>query len=308
MKKLIISSLALLFIGFNAFSQDGEETRSNVQTFTPSKLLRKGQWDIKFFNSGYTQTKQTDGRSNSVDIPRQSFFTSTTEVFTGLSENSRFNVGAVIVLKSNTLNGQNPFNTLSFDDNGNDLRSGLASIAPAIRFQPFPSIPTFSFTSSFVIPLFEDKADTVDDDVFSFLDQRSFAWETKFFYDRTFGGNKWQVFTEIDTKFNFGEKSEDAGPDENSGERFANNSLFLPLSAFLSYFPTSKSTVFVNTQQAFLIDLGNDFAQNSTAFGGGVKYQVTNAINVEASYSKIVRGNNFQGLGATVGLGLRALF
>jgi len=163
MKKIITTSMALLFLVSSAFSQD-EESQSNVQTFTPSKLLRQGQWDIKFFNSLYSQTKQTNGRSSQRRIPRQTFFTSTTEVFTGISENSRVNIGAVVVLKSNTLNGQNPFETLSFDDNGNDLRSGLTSIAPAIRFQPFPSIPTFSFTSSFVIPIFEDKADTDTND------------------------------------------------------------------------------------------------------------------------------------------------
>ncbi len=305
-----------LFALGNVISQESEEKiKSNVQTFTPSKLLAKGQWDIKFFNSGYTQNKRTNARSSQERIPRQSFFTSTTEVFTGVSKNSRLNIGGVIVVRSNTLAGQSPFDVLKFEDNGNSARSGIATIAPAVRFQPFPSIPTFSFTSSFVIPIFEDKADTVDDNVDSFLDQRSFAWETKFFYDRTFWGNKWQLFTELDTKFNFGEDRENVADDENSSERFAGSSLFLPISAFLSYFPTSKSTVFVNAQQTFLLGIdnpqfkgGDNFSQNGTALGGGVKYQITDVINVEASYSKIVRGNNFQGLGTTVGLGLRALF
>ena len=40
---------------------------------------------------------------------------------------------------------------------------------------------------------------------------------------------------------------------------------------FLSYFPSTKSTVFVNAKQNFLIDLGNDFSQNATVF-----YIVTN--------------------------------
>ena len=30
------------------------------------------------------------------------------------------------------------------------------------------------------------------------------------FYDKTFGGDDWQVFTEADFGFNFGEKQEDA--------------------------------------------------------------------------------------------------
>ncbi|SEL62310.1 hypothetical protein SAMN04487910_2828 [Aquimarina amphilecti] len=307
--KNIITTLFLCLTITFGFAQDDDADVSNIQEFTPSKLLKKGQWDVKFFNSIYTQTERTDSRSKSVTIDRQTFFTNTTEIFTGISENSRINVGAVFQVRSNALGGQGALDVFSFEDNGNDRRSGLTTIAPAIRVQPFRSIANFSFTTSFIIPVFEDAPDTVSDDVFSFLDQRSFAWETKFFFDHTFGGNKWQVFTEVDFKYNFGEKSSEAdGSQENVSERFANNSLFLPLSAFLSYFPTSKSTVFVNTQQAFLLDLGNDFAQNSTSLGFGGKYQLTDILNIEASFGKIVRGNNFQGLGQTFSLGLRAIF
>ncbi len=138
-------------------------------------------------------------------------------------------------------------------------------------------------------------------------------WETRFFYDKTFGNNKWQVFTQADFGFNFGEKSVnenniDAILDFNNIERFANNSLFVPLGAFLSYFPSQKSTIYVNAKQAFLIDLGNDFAQNSTSLGIGGKYQLTKVLNVEASFDKFIRGHNFQGLGQTFSIGLRVLF
>lgn len=308
MKKITLLTIALL-VAFIGFSQDDEDTdRSVIQEYTPSKLLKKGQWDIKFFNSIYTQTEQTNARSTSVDIPRQTFFTNTTEIYTGVSNNARINVGLIFQVRSNTLNGQGALDVFSFKDNGNDRRSGLTTLAPSIRVQPFKGLSNFSFTSSFYIPVFKDKADTVADDVNAYLDFRSYAWETKFFYDKTFGQDKWQLFTEVDFKFNFGEKGEDASPDENRSERFANNSLGLPLSVFLSYFPSSKSTVFVNTQQSFLLDLGNNFAQNSTAFGFGGKYQLTQVLNIEASFNKIVRGNNFQGLGQTFSLGLRALF
>lgn len=307
--KNIIAAFCLLLTASFAFAQDDDSDLSNIQEFTPSKLLKKGQWDIKFFNSIYTQTEQTDSGSKSITIDRQTFFTNTTEIFTGVSKNSRVNIGAVFQVRSNALNGQGALDVFSFEDNGNDRRSGLTTIAPAIRIQPFRSLSTFSFTSALIIPVFEDTPDSVEDNVFSFLDQRSLAWETKFFYDRTFGGNKWQIFTEIDFKFNFGEKSSEADPSqENVSERFANNSLFLPVSAFLSYFPSSKSTIFINAQQSFLIDLGNEFAQNGTQLGFGGKYQLTKVLNVEASFGKFVRGDNFQGLGQTFSLGLRALF
>ncbi|WP_299102107.1 hypothetical protein [uncultured Winogradskyella sp.] len=302
MKKISLAILAMM-VTFLGFSQEEVQKKSNVQEFTPSKLLSKGQWDIKFFNSLYTQTKQTGaGTGESFDIERQNFFTNTTEIYTGVSNNSRINVGLVFQIRANNYGGQNALSVFDFENNGVDSRSGLTTIAPSIRVQPFASVPNFSFTSSLYLPVFKDEA------VPAYLDKRSTFWETKFFYDKTFGGGNWQIFTEADFGFNFGENQSDADVlTENSSERFANNSLFLPLSAFLSYFPSSKSTLFVNAQQAFLIDLGNNFEQNYTQLGFGGKYQLTNALNIEASYGKFVRGNNFQGLGETFSIGLRAL-
>lgn len=293
-----------LAISFTGVSQEEDEiVKSNVQEYTPSKLLNKGQWDIKFFNSLYTQTKSTGaGTGKSSDVPRSNFFTNTTEIYTGVSENARINVGLVFQIRSNTYGGQDAFSVFSFENNGVDSRSGFTTIAPSIRVQPFANVPNFSITSSVYLPIFKDEPG------FAYLDKRSTFWETKFFYDKTFGGGDWQIFTEADFGFNFGEKSGDANAAEvNSGERFANNSLFLPVSAFLSYFPSAKSTIFTNVQQAFLIDLGNEFEQNYTQLGFGGKYQLTDVLNLEASYGKIVRGNNFQGLGNTFSIGLRAL-
>ena len=301
MKKLIVF-IGLITITISGFSQeDNDIQKSNIQEYTPSKLLSKGQWDIKFFNSLYTQTEQTNSGSKSVNIDRQNFFTNTTEIYTGVSNNARVNVGFIFQIRSNTYGGAGTFDVFKFEDNAN-ARTGLTTIAPSIRVQPFANVPNFSFTSSIYLPVFKDNANA------PYLDKRSVFWETKFFYDKTFGSDKWQVFTEADLGFNFGEKGVDADANSNVSERFANNSLFVPLSVFLSYFPSSKTTVFANTKQGFLIDLGNDFEQNSTSLGFGGKYQLTNVLNLEASFDKFIRGNNFQGLGQTFSLGLRALF
>lgn len=305
----------LLLATLTGFSQedidekDEPQQTSNVQTYTPSKLLNKGQWDIKFFNGLYTQTKQTDDGSTPQDIPRQTFFTNTTEIYTGVSESSRINIGFVFQVRANTFDGANALSVFKFEDNETDARSALTTIAPSIRVQPFANIGNFSFTSSLFFPVFKDVPNA------PYLDKRSIFWETKFFYDKTFGNNNWQVFTEADLGFNFGEKRADADPaTENIGERFANNSLVVPLSVFLSYFPSSKSTIFINGQQSFFIGYdnpdanGNNFSQDYTALGFGGKYQLTDALNIELSYNNFVRGSSFQGLGQTFSLGLRALF
>ncbi len=230
-------------------SIDEGRVLSNVQTFTPSKLLAKHQFDVKWFNSLYTQTRAANSNGDITSgIARDNFFTSTLEFYYGITDNARVNVGFITQGRSNTFQGRDPFTVFEFEDNAFEegtARSGITTLAPSVRIQPFGSVPNFSFTSSVFFPLFEE------DKPRGFLDKNSIFWETKFFFDHTFGANQWQIFTEVDLGFNFG--------DEGGGENFANNSLGLPISAFLSYFPSNKSTVFVNGQQFFLIDLGNNF-------------------------------------------------
>lgn len=300
---LLLALVLASFAGFSQEENEEESTKSNIQEYTPSKLLKKGQWDIKLFNSLYTQTERTNAKSKSVKIARETFFTSKLEVFTGITQSSRLNVGFIIQTKSNTYGGAGALEVLSFKDDRKTSRNGISSIAPSVKIQPLKSVSNFSLQTSFYIPVFEDVPGA------PYLDKRSYVWETKFFYDKSFGADKFQFFGEIDFGYNFGEKSADADPvTENTEERFANNSLTLPVSAFVSYFPSSKTTVFVNAQQSFLIDLGNDFEQNYTQLGFGGKYQLTQILNLEASFGKIVRGSNFQGLGQTFSLGVRVLF
>lgn len=293
MKKIQLALAAFLiaFTSLNAQNDATDKTAqqgSNIQNLTPSKLIGKGQWDVKWFNNLYTETENTF----SGDIPRNVFFTSTLDVFTGVGQNRRVNLGLLLEFRSNTVGGRGLFDFLSFDGEEGSARSGLTSFAPAVKFTPFKNINNFSIQSAFFIPLVDNE---VEDGVF--LDQKGFIWQNRFFYDYSFAQGKWQLFSELNSELNFGDKA----------DSFANNSLRLTPGLFLSYFPSSKFTVLGLAQHSQLVDLGNNFSQNFTALGGGVKYQLTNELNVEALYTNFVRGQD-TGLGQTYNLGLRAVF
>ena len=293
MKKLFFCTLLLSFwIGFSQDTETDEEFEyggSVIQTLTPSKLIAKGQFDIKWFNNLYTETKSTFSEGKQ---PRQTFFTSTLEGYTGISENRRINIGLIIEARSNVIADRSALEVFQFDGETGTARSGLTSIAPAVKFVPFTSVNNFSVQSAFFIPLVENE---VENGVF--LDQKGFTWQNRFFYDYTFPGDVFQLFTELNTEFNFGDKE----------ESFANNSLNLIPGLFFSYFPSSKFTVLALAQHSQRVDLGNNFSQDFTALGGGAKYQLTPQLNIEALYTNFVRGNN-TGLGETFNLGLRAVF
>ena len=143
------STLLLVFLlaSFTGFSQEEtpeESTKSNIQEYTPSKLLKKGQWDIKLFNSLYTETEATvGGGSKSVKVDRRTFFTSKLELFTGVTESSRFNVGVIIQSKSNTYGGAGALDVFNFKDDRKTSRNGISSIAPSVKIQPLKSISNF---------------------------------------------------------------------------------------------------------------------------------------------------------------------
>ncbi len=286
------SKKILLFIVFAIFSakgfaQDNFEVKSNIQSYTPSKLLKKGEWDVKWFNNLYTETKFADGNGNSKSKARENYFTTSLDIFTGVSENSRLNVGLLFEYRSNTIGGRDALSVFSLD-NSNSGRKGLSSFAPAIKFQPFKKVSNFSIQTAFHIPIISDESDSNG----VFLDQTAYTFQNRFFYDYTFPSNKWQLFTELNTEYNFGDD-----------KSFANKTFVFAPGLFMSYFPSDKSTIlgFVQHSQRF-----GDFKQDYTALGFGGKYQLTKKLNLEVLYSKFVRGES-TGLGQSFNLGLRYL-
>ncbi len=298
-----IAVLAILFATSIGFAQDEmndkeemvdepQQEQSNIQQYTPSKLIGKGQVDLKWFNNLYTQTKSTFSEGTE---PRQSFFTSTFEFYTGVGQNKRVNLGFIARLRSNVIstqdNDRGALDVFNFSGDDNS-RSGLTAFAPSIKFVPFASLSNFSIQSSFFIPLIDNETENG-----VFLEQKGAVWQNRLFYDYTFPGKKWQLFTELTTELNFGDQE----------KSFANNSLNINPGVFLSYFPSSKFTILALAQHSQRIDLGNNFAQDFTAVGGGAKYQLTKALNLEILYTNFVRGSN-TGLGQTFNLGLRGIF
>ena len=149
MKKInhILAVFTLLQVATSfSYAQTDEEassTKSVIQEFTPSILLKKGQWDIKWFNNLYTETKSTFNGVES-DIPRNTFFTSTVDIFTGISDSNRFNVGLLLEFRSNVVGGRDALDVFSFDGESGSARSGFTSFAPAVKFNPIKSVSNFT--------------------------------------------------------------------------------------------------------------------------------------------------------------------
>lgn len=289
--KLKITLLVFSMIAFSVSSQEEDEKeQSNIITYTPSKLLNKGQWDIKWFNNLYTQTKKSE---TSKKQPRATYFTSTIDVFTGISEANNLDIGLLLEIRSNAVNGLDAFDVFKFENNSvKSTRSGLTSFAPAIKFKPLKRFNNLTLQTAFHIPLIKEESKNS-----VYLDQNGYTLQNKFLYDHTFSGDEFQLFAELNSELNFGEKE----------DNFANNSLVFAPSVFFSYFPSQEFTVLAMVQHSQRLDLGDSIEQDYSVAGVGAKYQISKVVNIEFLYTNFLRGTN-TGLGQTFNIGLRSLF
>lgn len=292
-------------------------SKSFIQTYTPSRLLKKQQLEVQLYNNLYTQTAFRNDDRQKVDLGfRENYFTGLVNILYGVSENRKWNVGLDINLRTVRIDEKDssPLKVLSFRKNDRNNRSGVSSLGPSVKFAPFKN-PKISIKSSFLIPITKDNEGTeriiVDSQSvarYPFFDWDRYTWWNQFFFDKNIG-SKWQLFLEGDLLFRFA-KPANSYADNNPKEDL----LDTPLSAFLSYFPSDKSTVYVMLQYSPRFSLnkveGNkkinefnvqgDFAQT----GIGFKYQITSKIGLEVLYSNFFTSAN-QGAGNTFNFGIR---
>lgn len=287
-RKITISLLSLLF----AFGALGQE--SNLEKYTPSVLLEQGTWDVLSFYSIYTQTQSRNEQGDEVDLGRrESFLNAMYQVTYGVSHGGRFNIGFDIHVNRAFYDEDegSPLNVLWFSE-GDFSRTVVSAIGPRIRFVPIPSIPTLSIQSSFLFPVAND----LEDPFFTAHDR--YTWFTQLFYDWKLS-DKWRIFAELDFLYRLKRN-------ENQVNFFRT-----PASAFLSYFPSSRTTFFGFAQYSPRFqNMSNSveerfgFSNWFTQVGAGTRYQLTPGLSVELSYGNFVASRQ-DGAGYTLNLGLR---
>ena len=283
----------LFFLLFSMTNVMGQEdlTITNIQDYTPSILINKGQTEFKLYNNLYNQNSffNEDGAYQD-DGGRSTYFTSIAAYNYGVS--SRVSLGGELWLKSTSIGDENssPTNVLMFS-NSSKSRTGITLVGMKVKFNPIKKWGKLSMQSGVFLSVISDpQSENLDR---PFLDNNRHLWITKFLYDRKIS-EKFQVFTQLSAWMSI---------DKNLADE--NTSLAIPIDVFISYFPTKKITVFMQNQLWPSIGdkgLSSYFLQE----GLGIKYQLFNGLELETSYTSFVMGEN-AGAGQTVNLGVRIL-
>ncbi|MEM9052539.1 MAG: DUF547 domain-containing protein [Bacteroidota bacterium] len=279
--------------GKNVEANSAADEKSNLQIFTPSALFTKGEFEVNVFNSIYSQQERRDESGEIVDVNgTENFFTSMIQFTTGVSNTTRFNVGFDVFLsKARTV--REDVSALDVFNNSEEAafnKSLVSYVAPRIKWVPLKSVPRLSIQSALWIPV-SDELETE-----GFVAHDRYTWFTQIFFDKNLGDD-FQIFLEADLLY-----------------RFANEELHqydffrTPASVFLSYFPTNNSTIYVFSQYSprfeRSIDENLGLTQWFAQFGVGGKYQITEKLGVELSYSDFALSRG-EGAGHTLNFGIR---
>ena len=282
MKRVILLLVWLLPLALTA------QDNINLQAYTPSILLSKGQWELKTFQNLYTQTQVFNGSSKVSTGSRQSWFSSINQFLFGTGE--KVNLGMDLWLKH-----------ANVDDKALP-RTGLTGFGPKIKFTPFGSNSRSSLQSTLLFPIANDQeSTTVENQDRPFLEKDRTLWINEWFLDKQLS-QELQLFLRVGVWYSIV---------RNSFRR--HNYLETPISFFVSVFPTDKISVYVMTEYAptHYSDAREVFSAFDTYYlqsGVGGKYQIVpGRLEVEGLYTNFWLGSQSNGAGQTFNIGLRLI-
>jgi hypothetical protein len=269
-----------------------DNPKSGLQSYTPSVLLGKGEWEYKFFNNLYTQISGFDSEGNKINYhSRSNYFSSINQFLIGV--NPRLNIGGDIWIKSVRIDTEksSPFALLKFEKSPL-TRTAISGIGPKIKIAPFRKLSHLSIQSTFLIPIAKDQEGTINGRPYLSADR--YYLITQFFYDKSIG-TKFQLFFQLAPWISMNKKFESKSTNVST-----------PVDVFFSWFPTTRTTVYVQNEfwpSYSKTGISSWFRQE----GIGMKFQIIpGLLESELLYTRFSMGKN-SGAGQTFNLGLRII-
>ncbi|MBX2819006.1 MAG: DUF547 domain-containing protein [Rhodothermaceae bacterium] len=270
----------------------GLDPFSNLQAFTPSTLLVKGQFDVKVFNNLYTQTANFNDSGSRQDAGRRdTYFTSIISLQIGYS--SRLNFGLDLYPKAVRVGseGSSALDVLQFSSNTN-AQAALAAIAPKVKFVPFKNAPRLATQVLFYIPVVSDLEGRESGR--PFLDFDDFQTWIQAFYDVPINPSL-LLYLEGGLFFRF-----------DNDEELVNHEVTYPIKGILNYFPSDKLTLYALAEFTPSAQWQDPslFSTLYTQTGVGAKFQITPRFEIESLVTLFPFGVN-RGAGQTYNIGFR---
>lgn len=250
-------------------------------------ILDKGGLEVILFNNLYTQDKYFTSSGESVSLDdRTTFYSGIVEALYGVG--GRVNLGFDAFYEG-VRNGTAPLKTLRFEKS-TMAHHAYTGIMPKVKIAPLGNFQALTVESGLLIPTAEDPEANHHDR--PFLANDDVEWWNEFFYVNNLSP-RFQLFIEASAIWRMDE--EGAFSDQSA--------LRTPARVFFSWFPADKWSLYgmgAYNPTWSMDDLSSTFYQN----GLGVKYQLTNTLEIEGLYTNFLLGKN-SGAGQTFNIGFR---
>jgi hypothetical protein len=288
-----IKKVTIFFIILTSATPGFSQEESNLQKYTPSILFQKGEWEVVSFFNLYTQTEARDRNGDIQNLgQRQTFLNANFQFTYGVSKNGRFNIGVDFMVNRALYDSKEGSPLKVVYGSADFNRTVVSAIGPRLKFVPIAKLPNLSIESTFLLPVAKNLENP------QFVAHDRYTWWTRFFYDHKIS-SAWRVFLETGFLYRIGR-------DDSQGDFFR-----IPASVFVSYFPSSKISLYTFGQYAprfetIANEIDEQFGLNSwfVQVGVGMKYQLLSALEIEATYGNFIASRN-DGAGYLLNLGLR---
>ncbi len=260
---------------------------------TPSFILDSGVFEGKIFNDLYTQNAFYTPSGSLKELSRRSsYFTSIGQFLYGTG--GGINIGLEAWGRSVRIGNaeRSPFHLLQGGP-GRGRRTALAYLGPRIKFAPVPGWSSTSMELTILAPVSPD-LESSDRDA-PYLSDDRYSLIAKGFYDRGLT-DELRLFVRLAPWLSIDRQLRE-------GESYFS----APLSVFLSYIPTSRFTLY--SQSEWWPTFGEEPIIPSSFFqqGIGVKYMlIEDRLEGELLYTRFLFGRN-TGAGQSFDLGVRLL-
>ena len=247
----------------------------------PTKLYRKGGFELKVFNNYYTQDDSG---------LRTNFFSSFIQFLIGTNKN--YNIGFDIKLRSVNQGNVALFSALNFknqpyyNDNGtlSFSRFGVAGIGPRIKYQPFKDKGNINILHAIYYVPMDGTEGNLNYGYFDFQNLQIF---NNLWYEKEYSVRK-RLFVDI----GFHIENIKLGVQRNENHFMQ---IVLPLTGIYSYYPNQKTTFYFlgNYAQKFQFqfdyDKDTDFSLGAFAqIGTGMKFYLTDFLELEGLYTYFI--------------------
>lgn len=265
--------------------------RPNLQFYTPSSMLEWGQFELKYFQQLYTQTRFFDSFGQSLpQNNRSTYYSGIFNFLFGYTKRVNFGIDAWIQSVRIDDPQSSAFALFQFES-GSNSRTALTAIGPKLKFQPLRRVNGLTIQSSLLFPVAKDPQGVSNSR--PYLATANLLWWTQIFYTRMLS-NKLQFFGEVDAYFSI----------NHTRQPWQSGSFSSPASVFLSYFPTKRITVYAMNQ--FWPSYGQNFLSAWWyQVGFGAKYRIADGFDLEFMYGRFLAGRSAAGPATALNFGIR---